>query len=334
MSRRVVVLGAAGYLGRHVTQAARLQGHQVTAITRSMPAARNDASLSVCDAADRSALFHIAAGADCVVNAIRADPDTMVLVTSHLRGLLHRDAVGQLLHVSSLAVYGQTSGVVHEGIVPVPLWGDRHAQALLQAEMLIAQDDRLGARVVVFRPGCIYGPGAPVWVDGILRLLRARRLGWLGRSGDGACLLIHVQDLARAITQTMGHGVSGTYHVVAPDLLSWNDYFFRMAALIGALPLRRIGVAGLAAETWLGAARQSLAGRRGTEMMDAVTPAMARVFRNRARIVSVRAPLLEASTFRSLRDGSAEAAEAFLRHDTQRESVRRRPALATSQAAS
>jgi len=185
----------------------------------------------------------------------------------------------------------------------------------------------------VIRPGCIYGPGAPVWVDGIGRLLLARRLGWLGRLGEGACLMIHVQDLAQAIIRTIGQSVSGAYNIAAPDVLSWNDYFFRMASLIGALPLRRIGMARLASEIWLGGARRILAGPIGGFMPDAVTPAMARAFRSQARIVSVRAPLLEADSFRSLRDGSAEAAEAFLRHGTHRLAARPGAVLRPSEAA-
>jgi nucleoside-diphosphate-sugar epimerase len=291
MRSRIVVLGAAGFLGQRVMEAARRAGHAVTGVTR--PASGSRPGLVLADAADATALLRVADGADGVINAVSGSPRDIVRIADHLNALQRRDAIGRIVQVSSLSVYGQERGVMHEGIRPLPALGHRYAHAKCRAERLIGGEEPTASRSLIVRPGCLYGPGAPVWVDRLARLLRAQRLGWLGRRGEGACHLIHVDDLAR---------------------------------MIGALPLREIGGPALAAETWIAGPARLAAARVTGQPQDCVTPSMRRLFGARARIVSIRAPLADPRSFRSFRDGSAEAADAFLRGVAARGRLRGVPA--------
>lgn len=324
MRSRIVVLGAAGFLGQRVMEAARRAGHAVTGVTR--PASGSRPGLVLADAADATALLRVADGADGVINAVSGSPRDIVRIADHLNALQRRDAIGRIVQVSSLSVYGQERGVMHEGIRPLPALGHRYAHAKCRAERLIGGEEPTASRSLIVRPGCLYGPGAPVWVDRLARLLRAQRLGWLGRRGEGACHLIHVDDLARMIVGSLERQVSGTYNVLPADMITWNDYLFRLATLIGALPLREIGGPALAAESWIAGPARLAAARVTGQPQDCVTPSMRRLFGARARIVSIRAPLADPRSFRSFRDGSAEAADAFLRGVAARGRLRGVPA--------
>jgi nucleoside-diphosphate-sugar epimerase len=310
MKQRIAVLGAAGYLGRRVTKALHEEGHDVVAVVHrhAPPMAVETAA---CDAADRAALQAVLRGADVVVNSVAAKPGTMVAIADNLAGLLRQDAVGQIIQISSLAVYGQERGLLHEFIQPLPARRHAYAAAKRQCELALSETGWAAARSVILRPGCLYGPGAPVWVDGIARLIRSGRLGWLGPHGQGIARLLHVDDAARIVAHCIGKPCTGPHNLLGPETITWNEYFVRLASLLGALPLRNMGGWALTMETWLaGPLGRTIT--TGAQAHAHVTPAMRRLFRNEANIVSAKAPLLRSAEHRPLQDGLAEAAQTFL----------------------
>jgi hypothetical protein len=115
--------------------------------------------------------------------------------------------------------------------------------------------------------------------------------------------------VARSIVRALDARLddSGIHHVLAPDRLSWNEYFGRFATKLG-IALPRIGSARLQAEVLLVSPFVHLC--RGAA--DIITPSMARAFRCRALPVTWH-PLLAPHKFRPLDDVLAEAAEALQR---------------------
>ena len=84
-----------------------------------------------------------------------------------------------IVHMSSLAVYGEATGDVDESTKPVGRLSDYGA-----AKVAAERAAWLAPSVVTLRPGIVYGPGSVQWSERIARLLVGHRIGDLGRGGD------------------------------------------------------------------------------------------------------------------------------------------------------
>ena len=196
--KRILVLGATGFIGRRVVDAlaASTWATPVAASRRARPG--QPGSLVV-DATRADALAAALQGIDGVVNCVAGDA---AVIAGNAAALF--DAASRLpqpppvVHLSSMAAYGSAVGLVDE---TAPLLGDLDAYSSAKA----AAETRAAAypAAVILRPGIVYGPGSPWWSDRIARLLVARRLGDLGARGDGWCNLVHVDDVARAAVSAL-----------------------------------------------------------------------------------------------------------------------------------
>ncbi len=303
---RVVVLGATGYLGRAVVGALQEAGRSVVMVARRPPAFKpSGAGFVACDAGDARQLAMAVGQAGALVNATCGSRSAMIRGARNLAAIVEHGAGTRIVHISSLAVFGQVTGIVDETTVPLPKTRHAYAVGKLACEEILRN---VGAAIL--RPGCIYGAGAPVWCDRIGRLLLARRLGWLGPAGRGWCNVVHVEDVALSVVRALDHwlGNSGIHHVLAPHRLSWNDYFQRFAGQLG-IALPHITTLQRHAEMFLRSPFIQLC--RGAE--DSITPSMARAFRCRALPVAGR-PILAPHEFHALDDELAQAAAMLQPH--------------------
>jgi nucleoside-diphosphate-sugar epimerase len=321
MGQRVAVLGGTGYVGQTLVPALVAAGHEVIVIARRAPTSLPQGAMFVaCDACDRRALTPALADAEQIVNAVTGEPATIVQVARNLAECASYVA-GQndirFVQISSLAVFGQTSGMLDEATLPVPARQHRYAAAKLCAETILQADSQMAGRCAILRPGCVYGEGAPVWTNRIGRLLLSGRLGSLGREGCGWCIVIHVADLANAVCAALSSGreMAGVHHLVAPDPVTWNEYFRRFGGHLGLRSLPCIGWPQLAAETWLATPFAHARTRLRQPCPDVISTSMRRVFRNRGMPIHRRRALLQAAAFRALDNGLADAARPLLYHN-------------------
>jgi len=121
-----------------------------------------------------------------------------------------------------------------------PLRGDLGAYSTAK----VAAETTLAAypRAVIFRPGCVFGPGSEQWSIRMARLLVARRLGDLGAAGDGFCNLVHVGDVVLAILRALENpGVDGrVFNLSTPQPPTWNEFLVKYATALNAVPVGRI----------------------------------------------------------------------------------------------
>ncbi len=254
---KVLVLGAGGFVGRHVLAAlAAERGCTPVAATRSgrLPAGAPAGVPGLAlDAADASALQAALAGGGYqgVVDCTAGKPAAITAGAQALRqawGALG-GAVPRLVYLSSMAVYGGIEGLVDE---TTPL--DTAAPATSYGGAKVEADGLLRcAGAVVLRPGCVYGGGSPQWSGRIARLLQAHRIGDLGADGDGIANLVHVADVARAaVAAVQAPGVDGmAINLSMAGAPTWNGYFLAFAKALAAVPVRRIGPRQLKIETRL-----------------------------------------------------------------------------------
>lgn len=296
MSKRILLLGASGFVGRHVLRALSASGDLVPVVAcHRAPLAVDSAVRQLqLDARDEVAIAGALADVDGVVNCVAGSADT---IARSGRALFAATATAPLrprvVHLSSMAVYGSQTGDVTENAA---MRGDAGAYSAAKAEV-----ERMAAgnpNVVILRPGCIYGPGSSQWSVRIARLLLAHRIGDLGCAGDGFSNLVYVDDVIAAIIAALRTGGAGgqTYNLAAQPRVRWNEYFTAFAKALGAVPLSRITRRSLQLETRLLAPGLKVAGivagrlRLGSSLLpEPIPPSLARLWTQEIHLDSSRA---------------------------------------------
>jgi GDP-4-dehydro-6-deoxy-D-mannose reductase len=218
---KVVVTGASGFVGRHLTRALAAAGHDVVTDTDAHRAALDLVDRGVADTlvrdADPDAVVHLAARA-----GPRDDPWRALLRNNELSALRVLDAVKQhapharVLVASSSAVYGAVPRDRNpvretEPLRPVTMYGASKAGTEAIAFAFAAS----GLRVTVCRPFNTIGPGGDKrsalaqWTRRLLELESAGghdvfRCGPLNTFRD----LTDVRDMARGYVSLVEHHVS------------------------------------------------------------------------------------------------------------------------------
>jgi nucleoside-diphosphate-sugar epimerase len=179
-------------------------------------------------------------GVDAVVHCAVGPRATTLTGTQNVIEAAQRAVVRRVVHLSSVAVYGDAAGRVTETtpILPCPPSGGGYAQWKAGAEALCRR--ATGLSVVMLRPSIVYGVGSEPWIAHAARRIEARRWGTLGAAGEGVCNPVHVTDVAEAVLAALradvAHGEA--FNINGPEHLTWNAWFTRLAQALGhaALP--------------------------------------------------------------------------------------------------
>jgi nucleoside-diphosphate-sugar epimerase len=229
---RILVLGASGFIGKHVVKAlcASDWAHPVATHFRTPLQLVEPVEILPVDARDAAALRRAVAGISGVVNCITGDAATIV---ASARALLEACSTltlpPRIVNLSTMMVYGTATGTVDEA---TPLRGDWDGYSAAKTE--VEYLSRTYPAVVHLRPGIVYGPDSPIWSERIGHWLRARQLGDLGFVGQGYCNLVHVDDVVRAILCTLRlRGIEGeAFNLSLTSPPTWNEYFKQFAAAL------------------------------------------------------------------------------------------------------
>jgi nucleoside-diphosphate-sugar epimerase len=240
---RVLVLGAAGLVGQATMRHLQQSGIEcVAGVRRPMArlSAAGVASRQV-DATDARSVAEAISEVTHVVNCVMGRPDTMLAATRNVCQAALQQGTARVVHFSSCAVYGTSTGLIEED-APLGHGVDWYGAAKIECETIVQGFVGHGLTVVTLRPSCVYGPGSELWTGRIGRLLAAHRIGDLGPAGDGRCNLIYVDDVAGAVLSTLRQPVvSGSiFNLSNPDPPTWNEYFLHYGQMIRATPVRRL----------------------------------------------------------------------------------------------
>ena len=256
---RVLVTGAAGFVGRHLVRELETAGHAVAttdALPADAPAAAGLPGYAAADLRDAEAMralvrdarpdavVHLA-GVSFVPDGAR-DPSLALSVniggTWTLAGALAAEAPrARLLFVSTAQVYGTlpSPAPLREDAPPRPL--SLYAVTKVAGEILLLARHAAGSLdAVVVRPGNHTGPGqtpkfvAPSFARQVLAAKRgeiaALRVGNL----DSVRSFADVRDVVRAYRLLLERGASGgVYNVASPANVRIGDLLDRLRALAG-----------------------------------------------------------------------------------------------------
>lgn len=223
MGQTYAVHGATSTLGQRIVAALRADA---------------DTRLIVTDRLGSGAMRVAVRDADAVINTTMGSPAAISSGAARLFSALREEApLKRLIHVSSMTVYGNATGLCNERTAPVgPL--SEYAAAHLAAETAAKRFDQ----ALILRPGVEYGPDCEAWSGRVASWLMHRRIGDLGAGGDGYCNLVFIEDLVRAVLagiRSPGAPI-GVFNVAMGHYPTWNEYLIAFAIALGATPVRRM----------------------------------------------------------------------------------------------
>ncbi|HZI86610.1 MAG TPA: NAD-dependent epimerase/dehydratase family protein, partial [Pyrinomonadaceae bacterium] len=220
---RVLVTGATGFLGGRLVERLSADGVSVRATTRLMSRARPLSGIQWvrCDLAKEDELRNALAGMETVFHcaAMAGPPGSLkeyeeanVEGTLNLAKLGAQAGVRNFVYVSSLSVYENPRGrhrYLNESTAYDRRAADRgsYSQSKLRADKALLEYATNGTpaslRIVVMRPGTIYGPGAPLPI-GRLQLTSSNRRPIIAGSHRVPMPLTYVDNLIDAMLAAAG----------------------------------------------------------------------------------------------------------------------------------
>lgn len=243
--KKVLVTGAAGFLGGWIVESFHLAGLPVRAGVRRWSSAsrltRRSLEVVLCDVLSVPQLREAMSGCDAVVHCAVGDDDVTVTGTRNVVTAAVESRLKRIVHLSSVAVYGNASGLIDEDH-PRNGRGNAYAQRKIAAEQVCEPFIGQDAPVVTLRPTIIYGPFSYTWTVSFANRLWSGQWGTFGNSGEGTCNLVYVSDVVQAVARALQseRAIGETFNINGSELISWNEYFERFNEALGRPPLPSI----------------------------------------------------------------------------------------------
>ncbi|MFQ5746128.1 MAG: NAD-dependent epimerase/dehydratase family protein [Gemmatimonadota bacterium] len=269
-SEPVLVTGATGFVGSHITRALAAAGHAVRCTVR--PSSRLawiedlDVQRVPADLSDEASLRAAVEGIGAVVHAAgltrAGDPAEYEAVnvggTERLARLARAAGVRRFVLVSSLAARGPDhrdlpAGVdpVAGGDAPVSAYGRSKREA--EKRLLgIAREPGGAFEPVILRPTGVYGPRDA----DLLPLFRMAARGFLvAPAGPGRLQPVYAEDVGRAVViGAVGSAGPGPWDIAGTSVHDWSEVARELGAAVGRrvrvlrVPPRLLESAGAVAE--------------------------------------------------------------------------------------
>lgn len=269
----ILVSGAAGFIGRALTTRLAREGYRVVAFDLAATpflGSLEGVQFIAGDVRNPSKVRQAAQGVQTIFHlaAITLDAgrlaDHLAVTVEGTRHVMQTAAQtgAKVVLTSSIVCYGEKLQQPIDLAEDLP-WGKptgfyslcKQKQEVLAREMS-AQG---GVPLVVVRPGNVYGPGSPQWVQAALVELRRGTPALIGGGAHDANL-VYVNNLVEALMLAAANpaAVGRAYNIADGFGVTWQQYFGDLARLGGAPSPRAIpfglarGLAGVIEPLWRG----------------------------------------------------------------------------------
>lgn len=143
----------------------------------------------------------------------------------------------QIVFCSSLNAYGDANGVSPVNEDTPPNAASPAAQVFIETEQILTGLETSERRICNFRTGTIYGPGREHHTE--VRQIAGRQIPF---DGSSDAMLVHRDDVVRAIEFAIDHGLSGLYNLFNDISDSKEQFFNRICVREGLAPITWLGV--------------------------------------------------------------------------------------------
>ena len=256
---RVLVTGAGGFIGGRVVEVLYRRGMDVRAGVRRWASAARIGRLPIeivqCELADPrqldAACEGVAAIVHCAVN-LQPLPDA----ERQMRNLLDaaaRHKVARFVHLSTMEVYGESSGDIDENQGFDASGGHSHYARLKIRLEQICREYTGRLPIVILRPTIVYGPFSESWTVEVAQRLLSSSWALPEQATQGTCNLVYIDDLMAAILLALRSdaAVGESFNVNGSERLTWNEYFQAVGDALGVGRLQRRSVITTRAGSWL-----------------------------------------------------------------------------------
>ena len=246
-TERVLVTGANGFAGAHLTRALVREGYRVRAFVRrpkALPAdVRGSVEVAVGDLRDRRAIDAAVAGCDMVYHQAglyrdasgpeQAYWDTNLTGTEHVLAACEAHRIKRLVHCSTIGVHGDVSQVPSSETSPFNP-SDAYQRSKLAAEERVwAWHRRTQIPTAVIRPAGMYGPGDMRF----LKLFRSIQGGYFVMLGNGQTLYhsVYIDDVIRGylLCGTQPAAIGEPFLIVGDRYVTLNELVTLIAKVLG-----------------------------------------------------------------------------------------------------
>jgi len=227
-SRRVVVIGSAGFVGNAVLSASRLEGLQTLGVDRSqvdLTAPDADRRLASLLRADDGVVF---AAAEAPCKSLESLERNLKIALCVVRAF-ERCPAAHLLNVSSDAVYLDSQEPLTEVSPTGP--SNWHGAMHVAREALL---NATGVPTLHLRPTLIYGPGDPHNGYGPNQFMSQARRGEnieLFGEGEERRDHVHIADVAKVALAALRQGVTGSLNVASGETRSFREIAERVVSV-------------------------------------------------------------------------------------------------------
>ena len=253
---RVFLTGGTGPVGGEIARLLRERGDQVRALVRSTTPADALRALG-CEVVEGDlcqeaalvehcrgvqSVVHTAEVWDLGVTAARREAmvDANVTGTERVLGAALAAGVAKAVHVSSVAVFGDTGGRVADERWerdPSSEWTSAFEQTKAQAHRRAREIASRGLPLVVVQPGEVYGPDDAGALAEVLARFLSGRLPALPFADLGVCP-VHRDDVAAGVLLALDKGVPGESYVLAGEPVRLGRLVEVLADVTGRRPPR------------------------------------------------------------------------------------------------
>ena len=205
---RVLLTGASGFVGSHVTKRLAMLGHETLAVDARPPnyPLPRGVSFIRADITDPQSLLHIVGEFDAVINlaslfSYSASKDLLlrvnVLGAENLMKRIGSLRAQRIIHFSSASIYGfvpRNEQPIPETREPEPS-NDYELSKSLQEKVVRKYCSELGLGLVVFRPAAIYGRGSRYGVFKVIKMYSEGKLRFIPGTGKVTPALVSIDDV-------------------------------------------------------------------------------------------------------------------------------------------
>jgi len=235
---KILVTGAAGFVGSHLVDSLLARGHEVAGVIfdrdpvnhldPALPVERlvgdlRDPEFCRRASAGRHLLFHLAAALNTPTTSVDDFFSTNVIGTRNIMEAALEAGVEKALHVSSLVTIKEDPTKVNERNVHGPVFNELYTVTKYQGEKEAWEVAAKGLPLVVVNPTVIFGPRDHHTLNEYYRLHLKRRVRFVSFQ-DSVINLTFVRDAAEAMTLAMEKGRPGYKYILGGTEMTMRQF--------------------------------------------------------------------------------------------------------------